>query len=64
MATHTVKEGNAFYEIDEECMETLRKGRRDKGAEEHLWGTKNPGRKTRTAPANKGCPGNKTISTR
>lgn len=27
MSTHTVKEGNAFYEIDEECMKKRGNGK-------------------------------------
>ena len=30
MRTHTVIDGNAFYEVDDECMERLRRKERDK----------------------------------
>ena len=30
MRTHTVIDGNAFYEVDDECMERLQLKKRDK----------------------------------
>ncbi len=30
MRTHTVIDGNAFYEVDDECMERLKLRKRDK----------------------------------
>ena len=30
MKTHTVIDGNAFYEVDDECMERLKLGKKDK----------------------------------